>query len=203
MRQEQSENAADQSEWDVDENEQGAADGFKGVKEQNEDQEDADGNDDHEAAHGAFLILKFAAPGDIIAGRHVDVCFDALLHVRNDASHVAAMDEDGDGHDTRAIFPADIHAAAGNGETRQIGQGDVQAGGSIDEDVFEVENAPFGFRQAHDNAKMFLAFPEFRRSLASEASFDHVLNIRNVEAVAGRALAIDGDVGLGNFAHAI
>src|SRR5712671_5585216 len=79
----------------------------------------------------------------------------------------------------------------------------MQAGGSIDQNVFKVENAAFGFRQADNDAEVFLSFPKFRCDSATEAGFNDVLNVGNVEAVTSGALAVDGDVGLRNFAHAI
>ena len=52
--------------------------------------------------------------------------------------------------------------------------------------------------QPHRDAISAIALPDFGADLAAERRFDHVLYIRDVEAIAGRALPVDFDLQLGH-----
>src|SRR5437868_1611589 len=70
---------------------------FEGVEEKQEYQEDAHRHDDLEARHGALLIFKLAAPGDVITFGQLDLLANRALRVGDHAAHIAPVQEDADG----------------------------------------------------------------------------------------------------------
>src|SRR6266705_1025343 len=157
---------------------------------------------DLKAFHRPLLVLKLPAPGHKPTLRQGNFS-DALLHVGHDAAHVASFDKNADSGQARAVLAADIHTAAGFLERGDLFEGDVETVRSVHEDFFEVGQAALAFGQAHDDAEVFLAFPQLRRRFARQSDFDHILDVANVQAVAGGAIPVNLDEGLRHFANSI
>src|SRR5262249_27665505 len=104
---------------------------------------------------------------------------------------------------TGAVLPADIHRAAGQLEIRHVAERDVHPFRCIDQNIFEMAKGAFRLFETDDYTEMFFALPEFGRFFSGEAGLDHVLNIGDIEPITGRALAIDINEGLRDFAGAI
>src|SRR5205809_4609645 len=172
---------------------------MEGVEEHEEDDQNADRDDDREALHGALLVLELSAPGNEIARWEGQGRLYALLHFADDGSHVTPPDENSDGRDAQSRFAADIHTPAPDGHRRDLIERDAQPCRRIDEVAADrVDVAPRFFSQPDDDAEPLFSFPDLGRQLAAERRFDHVLNIRDVEAIAGRALPVDLDLQLGH-----
>jgi len=62
----------------------------EGEVEENEDDEDAQGNQQLQALLGPDLVLPLPGPGDIVPGRQLQLLFQHLLGLGNEAAHVAA-----------------------------------------------------------------------------------------------------------------
>src|SRR5262249_5061040 len=82
-------------------------------------------------------------------------------------------------------------------------EGDMQAVRSIDEHFLKIAQAPFRFRQAHDDAEVLLTFPDLGRRFAGQPNFNHIFNITNVQAIAGGAVAVDFNERLRHFSGAV
>ena len=82
-------------------------------------------------------------------------------------------------------------------------QRDVQAVRRVHEHFFQVGQAALPFGQAHDDAEMLFAFPQFGGGLAGQSGFDDILDVADVQAVAGGGFAVNFDDGLRHFARAI
>ena len=150
----------------------------------------------------AVVLRRVAAPRDEVAGRQANLP-DARLHVGDDAAHIAAFDEHADGHHARAVFPADVHGAAGEFEIRHLSERDVHSLGRVHEDVFQFVQLPFAAAETHDDPEVLLALPEFGCRFAAETGLDNVLNVGNVQSVARGAFAVDFNKRLRHLARAI
>ena len=83
--------------------------------------------DQHQALHGALLILEFAGPGDAVAARQLDVG-GRLLHVGDDAAHVPVANEHANGDDALPRFAGNVHGTAAQLEVDQGRQRHLGAG---------------------------------------------------------------------------
>ena len=139
------------------------------------------------------------APGASVHARR-----DPRLHLLDDAAHVAAADEDADRHHARARLAADVHRALPHGDVGDVGERDVRAVG-VSTRIWRTvsASAPRLGRQPHDDAEALLALPDLGRVLAAERGLDRVLDVGDVQAVAGGALPIDRDLQLRHLAGAI
>jgi hypothetical protein len=81
----------------VDQNEQGALDGVESMEQQDEDEKDTHRHNDAQARHGTLLIFKLATPGDEVARGEGHIGLHALLHLGDQAAHIAPTDEDPNG----------------------------------------------------------------------------------------------------------
>ena len=88
-------------------------------------------------------------------GGSCDVLRDPLLHVRDDAAHVAAADEHADRHDTRCPFSRLMFIAPlAVANVGDLGQRNVRAVGRVDEDLLAaVDVARVPPAQPHDDAE--------------------------------------------------
>jgi len=198
----QGEDATDQCEGNVADDDQRVTEGLEGVEEQHEDHQYGKRHDQHQALHGALLVLEFPGPGDRVALRqlHVGRC---LLHVGDDAAHVAVADEDADGDDALAGFAGDVHGAAAELEIDQRRERHLSPGGRRDQHFLQLVELARGFGQADDDAEMAVTFPQFGGGLAGEGRFDDVLDVHHVQAVAGSCGTVDFQTVLRQVAIAV
>src|SRR5262249_32034230 len=143
------------------------------------------------------------APGNIVTGRQLDFLVDFLLHLGHQTSHVPVAYKDADGHHALAEFAADVHAAGLDRYLRELVQGDALAVRRIDQNGFDVVHLALLPRQAHDDGELLFPFPDFGRLFPAERGFDHVLDVRDFQAVSGGFRAVDVDLQLRDLAVSV
>jgi hypothetical protein len=196
--------AADRRERDVGEHNPGVPDGAERLEQQDEDEEHADRDDEPQSGHRTLLVLEFAAKRGVIAGREPDVARHVPAHLVDDAAHVAAPDEHADRRHPRTGFAADIHTAAPDGYVGDVGQRHSWTRRRVDQDVADRGHVPpILLAQPHCHAIATVAVPDLGPDLASKRRLDDVLDIRDVEPVAGRTAAVDFNLQLRHLAGAI
>src|SRR5262249_23486459 len=135
---EQRYNPPNQGEGHVDQNKYGALDRVEGVEEQNEDEKDTHRHNDAQAPHSPLLVLELATPGDKVARRKLHNGLDMLLHLFDQASHIAPADEHTYRLDALTRFPTNIHTATLNGKVCYLFQRNTQSPWRIHQDIFDA-----------------------------------------------------------------
>src|SRR5207249_1584748 len=118
--------------------ERGVFCGAKRIQQQRKNEQHADRHNQCQTLHRALLVLELTAPGDVISRRQFDLLRNTILHLADEAAHIAVLDENADGHDARAELTADIQAALLDGNRCQRIERDPRAGGRIHKYPFYV-----------------------------------------------------------------
>ena len=162
------------------------------------------GNDHEQAAHRALLVLELAAPGDAVAGRQLELLRPRALHLLHEAAHVAVLDEDADRGGAASALAADVHDAFLHADLRHLVQRHLRTVGRVEQQVAQrVDVAALLFAQPHDHVETPLAFPDLGRRPAAERGLDDVLDVGDVQSIAGGAFTVDLDLQLRNAAGAV
>src|SRR5207247_10500478 len=66
---------------------------IKRIKEQRKDEQHTHGHDQRQPFHRTLLVLEFAAPGYVVAGRKFDLIVEAILHFSIKNAHVSVFYE--------------------------------------------------------------------------------------------------------------
>src|SRR5207253_2726156 len=95
-------------------------------------------------------------------------------------------------------------AAAADFDGGDVFERNAQPARSLDENSADrTDVAPLVLPEAHGHRIFPFALPNLSGLFSAESCFDHILNIHDVQAVAGRPLAVDFDLQLRNLAGAI
>ncbi len=166
--------------------------------EEDEDEQDGDGQDEHEAARGALLALVFAGPVDLVAGGQLDLVVDGADGFFDGGAEVAVADGVLDGDVALAGFAIDLFGAVFGPDVGELREGDALAGGSGEADVVDglFGGAVLGQIADDDVVARFLV-EDLRDGAAADRGLDGVLNVGDVDAVAGGGFAVDGVVEIG------
>src|SRR5207302_9793605 len=153
---------------------------------------DADRHDDRQAPHGPALVLELAPPGEEAVGRELDLGGDAALGLGDEAAQVPAADVTLDADEAHVCLAVDGRLAGGDLDPGELAERDLGAVGGGDADVGDaVEGGARGLGEAYGDVEVALALPEGGRGLAADGGLDDVLDVGDVEAVAGDRLAVD------------
>src|SRR5439155_6750959 len=151
---------------------------------------DADRHDDRQAPHGPALVLELAPPGDEAVGRQRDLGGDAALGLGDEAAEVAAADVTLDADEAHVRLAVDGRLPGGDLDAGELAERDL--GGAVgggDAHVGDaVEGGARGLGEAHGDVEVALALPQGGGGLAADGGLDDVLDVGDVEAVAGDRL---------------
>jgi len=67
----------------------------------------------------------------------------------------------------------------------------VQPFRRVDQKIFEIGELPLGFRKSHHHTEMFFSLPDFRCGFSCQSGFDDILDVRNIQPIARRPIAVD------------
>ena len=144
-------------------------------------------------------LLELAAPAGPVAGRNADLCLQLLRCFRNKRADIASAHVGADDDAALAVFAADLvrprrHVQAGHFTERDEARAAFRrrAQGQGDGQAFQLlQVAAQAVGQAHDDVEAAVALEQGARLLPADGRGNRRLHVGNVEAVAGRLLAVD------------
>ena len=113
------------------------------------------------------------------------------FHVLDHRPHVAVFDEDAQCHGAPTRLAGDVHGPRGLANGAHRAQTHIAAIGRGQRDGRHARQLTLGVGQAHGHIELALAFPQGGGGFAGQGGLNHILDVADVEPVAGRALAVN------------
>ncbi len=160
--------------------------------------------DDDELGFGFQQLAVFAAPIEMIAIGEVDGLVDGGLAGVDDAFEVAALHGKLDADVARVVFAIDEGCAGAFFDGGELGERDLLAGGSGDEEIADVAGAGAELRlHADDEVEEFFALDDLGGGLAADGGLHNGSDVVDIDAIARDfgAVGVDDQAGLAEFAH--
>src|SRR6185369_4714581 len=163
--------------------------------EQDEDDHHPERNQYLQARLGADLVLPLAGPGHVISRGKFEILFQYLFGLGHEAPHVAAADVKKDQRAQEPPFAVDLGSAGGYfqpGYHRERHLGTLHA---CDQDTADGGDIVAIVAQVADpDRETVTPLHGGGKHLAPESGLDDILDVADIDAVAGGGLAIDIDV---------
>ena len=188
--------AADQRERDRQHDDQGLRESLEVEVQQQEDRQQRHRNDDLHLLDRALHVLELAAPGDVVAGRKLDLLGHRLARVGHVRADVAATDVDEDVGRQQRVLGADARRAARDHHLGHLPQRHHRAAHDRHQhlalDLLGV-GAQLA-RVAHRHAEALAALDGGGHHFAAERGANHIQQLAHRQAITRQLLAVGLDV---------
>jgi hypothetical protein len=192
---EHGEQAADRRHSDINQDEAGPLTGTEHGVENDEDDHEGNGKDDCEALLRALLARILAGPIHVVASRQIDLLVDFGDRLLYGAAKIAATDAVLNRNVTLSTLAIDLSSAILRLYGGELSESDALSGGREKADVLDrFGGVAIGSLVANGKVVVSFALQDLAYGVAAHGRLNSVLDVRDVDAIAGRGLAIYREV---------
>ena len=160
--------------------------------EDHEDEQQRDGHDQRQALVGPLLALIFSRPVEVVAGGQFHLAVDLGDGLFDGAAKIAAANAVFDRHIALVGLAVDLLRAIFHLSLGQLREGDSFARGREQANVVDrLRRVAIGLLVADHQVVARLSLQHLADGSAADRGLDRVLNVADVDAIAGRRLAVD------------